>query len=51
LAFPAVFINAAHGQNGFLSAALIGVGLLVMDRRLLLAGLLLGAMTYKPHLV
>jgi hypothetical protein len=50
LAFPAVFINAAHGQNGFLSAALIGGGLLVMDRRPLLAGLLFGAMAYKPHL-
>src|SRR5271157_2178345 len=31
LAFPAVFVNAAHGQNGFLSAALIGGGLLAMD--------------------
>ena len=50
LAFPAVFINAAHGQNGFLSAALIGGGLLVMDRRPALAGLLFGAMAFKPHL-
>ena len=31
LAFPAVFVNAAHGQNGFLSAALIGGGLLAME--------------------
>ncbi len=50
LAFPAVFINAAHGQNGFLSAALIGGGLLVMDRRPALAGLLFGTMAFKPHL-
>ena len=50
LAFPAVFVNAAHGQNGFLSAALIGGGLLVMDRRPALAGLLFGAMAFKPHL-
>ncbi len=49
-AFPAVFINTAHGQNGFLSAALIGGGLLVMDRRPALAGLLFGAMAFKPHL-
>jgi hypothetical protein len=50
LAFPAVFVNVAHGQNGFLSAALIGGGLFVMDRRPALAGLLFGAMAFKPHL-
>ncbi len=50
LAFPAVFVNAAHGQNGFLSAALIGGGLLTRDRRPVLAGVLLGAMAFKPHL-
>jgi alpha-1,2-mannosyltransferase len=50
LAFPAVFMNAAHGQNGFLSAALIGGGLLIMDRRPALAGLCFGAMVFKPHL-
>ena len=50
LAFPAVFVNAAHGQNGFLSAALVGGGLLVMDRRPVLAGACFGAMAYKPHL-
>ena len=50
LAFPAVFMNAAHGQNGFLSAALIGGGLLVMDRRPALAGACFGAMAFKPHL-
>ena len=49
-AFPAVFANAAHGQNGFLSAALIGGGLLVMDRRPALAGACFGAMAFKPHL-
>ena len=50
LAFPAVFVNAAHGQNGFLSAALIGGGLLAMDRRPALAGVLFGAMVFKPQL-
>ena len=49
-AFPAVFMNAAHGQNGFLSAALIGGGLLVMDRSPKLAGACFGAMLFKPHL-
>ena len=33
VAFPAVFVNAAHGQNGFFSAALIGGGLLAMDAK------------------
>jgi hypothetical protein len=50
LAFPAVFVNAAHGQNGFLSAALIGGGLMAMDSSPALAGVLLGAMAFKPHL-
>ena len=45
-----MFVNAAHGQNGFLSAALIGGGLLAMDARPALAGALLGAMAFKPHL-
>ena len=32
LAFPAVFINLSHGQNGFLTAALLTGGLLMLDR-------------------
>ena len=31
-AFPAVFINLGHGQNGFLTAALLGGALLWLDR-------------------
>lgn len=49
LAFPAVFINIAHGHNGFLTAGLFGFGLLLLDRRPVLAGLLLGALCYKPQ--
>jgi arabinofuranan 3-O-arabinosyltransferase len=49
-AFPAVLANAVIGQNGFLTAALIGGTLLFMDRRPILAGVLLGLLTYKPHL-
>ena len=49
-AYPAVLVNAAHGQNGFLSAALVGGGLLVMDRRPVLAGVCFGAMAMKPQL-
>lgn len=49
LAFPAVFVNIGHGQNGFLTAALLGGGLLLLDRRPLLAGVLFGLLTYKPQ--
>ena len=50
LAFPAFLVNAGHGQNGFLSAALIGAGALWLDRRPVVAGLLFGALVYKPQL-
>jgi hypothetical protein len=49
LAFPAVFVNVTHGQNGFISAALLGGGLFVLDRRPLLAGVLIGCLAYKPQ--
>jgi hypothetical protein len=50
LAFPAFLVNAGHGQNGFLSAALIGAGALLLDKRPVVAGLCFGALVYKPHL-
>ena len=49
LAFPAVLINVGHGHNGFLTAALLGGGLVGLDRRPLLAGILFGLMAYKPQ--
>ena len=49
LAFPAVLINVGHGHNGFLTAARLGGGLLCLDRRPLLAGVLFGLMAYKPQ--
>jgi hypothetical protein len=49
LAFPAVFWNIGLGQNAFLSAALFGGATLLVDRRPVLAGLLFGALCYKPH--
>jgi hypothetical protein len=48
-AFPAVFINIGHGQNGFLTAALLGGALLWLDRRPWLAGILIGLLAYKPQ--
>lgn len=50
LAFPATFVNLFHGQNGFLNAALFGAALLALERRPVLAGILLGLLSYKPHL-
>jgi len=49
LAFPAVFINLGHGQNGFLTAALFAGALVQLDRRPTLAGLLFGLLAYKPQ--
>lgn len=49
-AFPAVLSNFIVGQNGFLTAGLIGGTLLFIERRPVLAGVLLGLLTYKPHL-
>jgi hypothetical protein len=49
-AFPAVLCNFIDGQNGFLSAALIGGTLVLLPRKPVLAGVLLGLLTYKPHL-
>jgi alpha-1,2-mannosyltransferase len=49
LAFPAVLINVGHGHNGFLTAALLGGGLVILERRPLVAGILFGLMAYKPQ--
>lgn len=50
LASPAVFMNALFGQNGALTAALLVGGLLAAPRRPVLAGILFGLLTIKPHL-
>jgi hypothetical protein len=50
LAFPAVFVNLAHGQSGFLTAGLMGLGLLLLETRPVLAGVLFGLLAYKPQL-
>ena len=48
-AFPAVFVNIGHGQNGFLTAALLGGALHLIDRRPWPAGVLIGCLAYKPQ--
>ena len=48
-AIPMAFINALVGQNGFLTAALIGGALYLIPARPVLAGICLGLLTYKPQ--
>ncbi|CAN5251942.1 hypothetical protein BH09PSE3_BH09PSE3_11640 [soil metagenome] len=50
LAYPAVLVNAGHGQNGFLTAALLGGGLWLIDRNPWVAGALLGTLVIKPQM-
>ena len=50
LASPAVLINAVGGQNGCWTAALLGGGLGLLEKRPYIAGALLGGMIYKPQL-
>ena len=47
---PAVAINLFAGQTGFFTAALLVGGLGMLDRRPILAGVLFGILTVKPHL-
>ena len=48
-AFPAVFVNIGHAHNGFLTAALIGFALVLLERRPIAAGILIGLLAYKPQ--
>lgn len=50
LGFPAVYANFGHGQNAFLSTAIVGAGLLMSDRQPFSAGIILGCLSYKPQL-
>ncbi len=50
LALPAAYLNTIAGQNAFLTAAILGSGLSILDRRPRLAGTVLGLMIIKPHL-
>jgi hypothetical protein len=47
---PATLINAVGGQNGFLTACLLVGGIVLLDRRPVLVGILFGLLTFKPHL-
>src|SRR5215472_4259548 len=49
LASPYTLWNFLAGQNGFLTASLIGASLLFLERRPVLAGVFMGCLTYKPQ--
>ena len=49
LAAPVTLICLTHGHNGFLTALLLGGGLMLLEKRPVLAGLLLGCLIYKPQ--
>jgi len=48
--FPATVTNMLAGQNGALSAAILGGGLAILQRHPIAAGLVFGLLVYKPHL-
>ncbi|WP_164076627.1 glycosyltransferase 87 family protein, partial [Stenotrophomonas maltophilia] len=49
IGFPAVLVTLGHGHNSFLSAGLIGFGLVLLARRPALAGVLIGLLAFKPQ--
>jgi arabinofuranan 3-O-arabinosyltransferase len=50
LATPATWLNFYIGQNGALSAALFGFALVVLRAHPLIAGIMIGCLSFKPHL-
>jgi len=49
LGAPVVMVCLGHGQNAFMTAGLLGGGMALLDRRPWIAGMLLGALVYKPQ--
>src|SRR5689334_13200525 len=49
LAFPPTLGTIGYGQNSFLTAALLGTALLLVDRRPALAAGVFGLLCYKPQ--
>ncbi|MEO0061754.1 MAG: hypothetical protein RLZZ08_314 [Pseudomonadota bacterium] len=50
LAFPGALLAAGHAQTGFFTGALVVAAVVLLDRRPVLAGVLIGALLIKPHL-
>lgn len=47
---PSSFVNFFLGQNGFITAALSLAGFALLPRRPIVAGIMFGLLTFKPHL-
>jgi hypothetical protein len=50
LSAPAVLFTVINGQNAFFTASLAGLGLVLLERRPAIAGILIGLLVIKPHL-
>ena len=50
LTFPGALINILFGQNGLLSATLLGGALLLLEPAPIWSGVLIGLLSYKPSL-
>jgi len=50
LVFPGALLAAGHAQTGLLTGALLVGGAVLLDKRPVSAGVLLGALIIKPHL-
>jgi hypothetical protein len=50
LVFPGTVQSLLAGQNGVLSASILVGGLIHLERKPLLAGAILGLLSYKPHI-
>jgi arabinofuranan 3-O-arabinosyltransferase len=49
LASPFTAWNFLAGQNGFLTASLLGASLFFLEKRPIAAGIIIGCLTYKPQ--
>ena len=49
LASPFTAWNLLAGQNGFLTASLLGASLLVLEKMPIVGGVIIGCLTYKPQ--
>lgn len=47
---PAPWLNVYIGQNGALTSGLLGFGLVLLETRPILAGVMIGLLSFKPHL-
>lgn len=50
LVFPGALVAAGHAQTGLLTGALLVGAVMLVDRRPVLSGMMIGALVVKPHL-